>query len=104
MSNGTRSMDWATVFQSAALEPRRWMDALRALADATGSAHAQLIGVGHAGAVPFNWVSDISADAVSDFARRDMASPAVNSAPTRICTPNLARSSTRRITAPRARG
>lgn len=45
-------------FAAAAIEPARWPDALRRLAEATGSDHAQLIGFGPGFHVGFNWVND----------------------------------------------
>jgi len=69
---------WDDVFQQAALDPSLWLAALRRLADATGSARGQLIGVGGAHVVPFNWVNDYPDSALADFVRIDGASPRVS--------------------------
>ncbi len=44
-----------------------WLDALAALADATGSARGQLIGVGPDRAQYFNWINDFGDDRVARF-------------------------------------
>ena len=49
---------WSELFLSAALEPEKWHDAIRAMAVATRSRHGQLIGFGP-GAASFNWISDV---------------------------------------------
>lgn len=69
---------WGARFQEAALNPALWMDALQDLADATGSARGQLIGIGRRDAVPFNWVNDFSQRALDDFVRIGGAQPTVN--------------------------
>lgn len=51
---------WSELFLSAALEPEKWHDAIRAMAVATRSRHGQLIGFGP-GAASFNWISDVDA-------------------------------------------
>lgn len=66
------------MFQAAALGPEGWLGALRTLAEATGSARAQLIGLGGNDAVAFNWVNDYSPSQFEDFVRLDLASPQVN--------------------------
>lgn len=68
----------AGMFQAAALEPHRWAEALGALAAATGSAHAQLIGIGGPSELPFNWISDIDPRVVSQFADMEGGSPTIN--------------------------
>ena len=69
---------WDDVFQQAALDPSLWLAALRRLADATGSARGQLIGVGGAQVVPFNWVNDFADSALADFVRIGGTSPRLN--------------------------
>ena len=71
-------IDWHQVFQQAALDPTTWMQALDLLADATGSTSGQLIGVGGAKTVPFNWVTSFSPEAVKRFEAIDGGSPQVN--------------------------
>lgn len=75
---GQHEMDWGARFQQAALDPSGWLPALQDLADATGSARGQLIGVGGASAVPFNWVNDFSESALSDFVSIGGALPSIN--------------------------
>jgi DNA-binding CsgD family transcriptional regulator len=60
----------ADAFLAAAIEPQRWTEALRQFAEATGSDHAQLIGIGPDYSVGFNWVSGMTAadHALSDHA------------------------------------
>ena len=65
-------------FEAAALDPTAWMPALQALGDATGSEYAQLVGLGGAAAIPFNWVSGASQKALADFAAIDAGNPAIN--------------------------
>ena len=68
---------WADLFLSAALEPHLWDQAIRAMAQATGSRHGQLIGFGH-GAAGFNWISDVEPDIVDKSATIDGAAPDLN--------------------------
>ena len=68
---------WADLFLSAALEPDRWDDAIRAMAQATHSRHGQLIGFGP-GAAAFNWISDIDPDIVDKSSAIDSGSPDLN--------------------------
>lgn len=68
---------WADLFLSAALEPEKWGEAIKAMADATGSRHGQLIGFGP-GASGFNWISDIDASIVAKTAAIDQSAPDLN--------------------------
>lgn len=68
---------WADLFLSAALEPEKWGEAIKAMADATGSRHGQLIGFGP-GASSFNWISDIDASIVTKTAAIDQSAPDLN--------------------------
>ena len=68
---------WADLFLSAALEPHLWDVALRAMAQATGSRHGQLIGFGP-GAAAFNWINDIDPDIVDKTAAIDVGTPDLN--------------------------
>lgn len=68
---------WADRFIGAALEPHLWRDVLGAMADATGSAHGQLIGFGP-GAAAFNWVSGVDEDILVSAGAMDLVTPDVN--------------------------
>ncbi|WP_088182425.1 helix-turn-helix transcriptional regulator [Sphingobium sp. Z007] len=68
---------WADLFLSAALEPEKWGDAIKTMADATGSRHGQLIGFGP-GASGFNWISDIDASIVTKTGAIDQSTPDLN--------------------------
>ena len=57
----------ADLFASAAFGGVRWLDALRALADATRSSRGELIGIGNDDAMHFNWINDFSEDQVAAF-------------------------------------
>lgn len=76
-SHAQGSDKWAELFLSAAIEPDKWDDALKAMATATGSRHGQLIGFG-AGAAPFNWISDIDESVVTKSAAIDQSAPDLN--------------------------
>ncbi len=78
MARSRGQVSWGAVFQEAALEPERWLRALRVLAETTGSARAQLIGIGSADAVAFNWVNDFSEEALADYARSELNTPQQN--------------------------
>lgn len=73
----THGSDWNDRFQKAALDPSQWLGVLQEVADVTGSARGQLIGVG-ANAIPFNWVNSLGDEALEAFARFDGGSPAIN--------------------------
>ena len=75
---GEHNIDWAARFQQAAINPAGWLPALQDLADATGSARGQLIGVGAMSAIPFNWANGFSESATIEFARMGGASPSIN--------------------------
>lgn len=64
-------------FAGAALQPDLWIEALRGLADATGSARAELVGVG-AGATPFNWLTDLDDRQWLEFLAITGADPLAN--------------------------
>ncbi|MFS0738791.1 helix-turn-helix transcriptional regulator [Sphingomonas sp. 1P06PA] len=65
-------------FAAAALDDALWMPALQALADATGSNRAQLVGIGGSANIPFNWVTGFPEKALREFVEIDGGSPAVN--------------------------
>lgn len=68
---------WADLFLSAALEPEKWDAAIKAMAQATGSRHGQLIGFGP-GASAFNWISDIDDSVVVKSGAIDQSAPDLN--------------------------
>lgn len=78
MAGSPGRIAWESVFQEAALEPERWLPALRLLADATGSARAQMIGIGGEEAVIFNWVTGFEDSEIERFAQLGLASPQLN--------------------------
>ena len=55
-----------------------WEDALRGLAELTGSASGQLIGVAAGAAVPFNYITDLDPAALDEWIAIDGANPARN--------------------------
>jgi DNA-binding CsgD family transcriptional regulator len=77
MRSDGHARDWHDRFQSAALEPSLWMSVLQELADATGSARAELVGFGTQLA-GFNWVTSLDERMLADFFRLGGASPSVN--------------------------
>lgn len=64
-------------FQEAALDPSLWLTALQELADATGSARAELVGFGSE-LVSFNWVTSSDQRMLADFIQAGAGSPDVN--------------------------
>jgi DNA-binding CsgD family transcriptional regulator len=68
----------ADEFAAAALDGSRWIGALRAMADATGSKHGQLIGIGGPRTIPFNWVSELDEKPIRDFIAISGGSPTIN--------------------------
>lgn len=74
----SRLLHLADAFASAAVDPTRWMVALRLLADATGSTRGQLIGIGSDRTMPFNWVEDFSSQAHDQFRDMDGTNPRIN--------------------------
>ena len=79
MISGATLLRTVGAFQSAALGLGSWEAALRGLAEATGSKHAQLIGLGSEAAVPFNLMSDAPPGTTADFLSVNGADPNVNS-------------------------
>lgn len=73
-----RLLDLTDRFMAAALDQDRWMDALEALADYTGSSHAQLIGLGDAATVPFNLVTNLDEAPLRKFVEIDGGNPEIN--------------------------
>jgi len=72
---------WLSVvdaFQTAGVTGDGWYAALDALARATGSRAGELIGLGSANTVPFNWVTDLGPEWVKDFIAVGGGDPAVN--------------------------
>ncbi len=60
-------LDVVDRFQAAPLTPGGWYEALAALAAVTGSRSGQLVGMGAPRAVPFNWVTGVSAEWGEEF-------------------------------------
>lgn len=65
-------------FAAAAVDSTQWMPALQSLADATRSECGQLIGIGSASTVPFNWVSGLPETVLSEFVSIDGGNPRIN--------------------------
>ncbi|HEX7043023.1 MAG TPA: LuxR C-terminal-related transcriptional regulator [Burkholderiales bacterium] len=65
-------------FQAAAVTGASWYSALHSLAHATGSRCGQLIGLGSANTVPFNWTTDLGPEWVEEFIADGGADPAIN--------------------------
>lgn len=59
--------DWNCLFEEAALDPTRWLHALSELAEATGSARAELVGVGPGIDGAFSWVTSVDERMLQDF-------------------------------------
>ena len=67
----------AEAFARAPLSEDGWDNALRALAEATGSAHGQLLAVGKQH-LSFNWANDVPESFVAELDRIDGYNPQVN--------------------------
>ena len=74
----SKAWDWDTRFQDAALDPRLSLAVLQELADATGSARAQLIGLGSDLAAHFYWPTQVEPGQLDDFIRIEGYSPEIN--------------------------
>lgn len=68
---------WTDRFLGAALDPSSWRDVLGEMADATGSSHGQLIGLGP-GATAFNWISGIDDDVIESSGSAHLNTPDLN--------------------------
>lgn len=68
----------AEEYLNAAVDPSRWLRALAQTAAATGSDHAQIIGIGTGHDLTFNWVSDIDDAVLRPFDAIDTGSPLIN--------------------------
>jgi hypothetical protein len=66
------------LFGAATLDANAWEDALAALAAATGSVGAQLIGYGASGAGEFNWVVDPEPGWVAEITAAGGTDPSIN--------------------------
>lgn len=71
-------LDLSDRFMAAALDQDLWIDALDALAELTGSSHAQLIGLGGPATVPFNLVTNLDEAPLREFVAIDGGSPDIN--------------------------
>jgi DNA-binding CsgD family transcriptional regulator len=78
LRNDEHWLSIADAFNAAAVGSGSWLDALDGLARATGSRAGELIGLGSAHTVPFNWVTDLDQDWLDDFINIDGGNPAVN--------------------------
>lgn len=65
-------------FQLAALGEVQWLDAIAGLAAATGSRSGQMIGLGNAAAVPFNWMTEMPPEASEHFVAVGGGDPRIN--------------------------
>jgi len=65
-------------FQAAALGADSWLDALDGFARATGSRTGQIIGLGSAAAVPFNWMTEMPPESAGDFLAAGGGDPRLN--------------------------
>lgn len=65
-------------FQRAAVGSGEWVDALRATASAVGGNHGQMIGLGSAASIPFNWMSDMSPEGMDEFIAMNGPDPRFN--------------------------
>jgi len=75
---GRVERDWDATFIDAALDPVLWPKVLREMAEATGAARGQLIGIGGPREVPFNWVTDFEAAQLETFVEIRGGAPDVN--------------------------
>lgn len=65
-------------FVAAALSGGQWGAPLRMLADMTGSARGQLIGIGGARFIPFNYVTDVPQRALDEFVEIGGGAPEIS--------------------------
>lgn len=65
-------------FQAAALGETPWLEALGGFARATGSRTGQIIGLGSAAAVPFNWMTEMPPESAADFLEAGGGDPRIN--------------------------
>lgn len=70
--------DTAAAIMSAPFQDGGWDNALKQLASATRSSHMQVIGIGGANAIPFNWTTDCPDGFIEGFAEIDGANPDIN--------------------------
>lgn len=75
---GVALLGLADAFLNAPFLEHGWDIALRLLAEATGSARGQLIGIGGPAAIPFNLVTDTDERALGEFIAIDGGSPERN--------------------------
>ena len=77
------------LFTAAALGETTWLTALADLAARTGSARAQIVGIGGPTVVPFNWVNDLPEQGINEFIDIQGGSPDVNYRVAASCTSKL---------------
>ena len=75
----SRVFEVADLFQDAALGAGDWNQALAGLAYVAGGFCGELIGLGEAAAVPFNWMSGLPAEAATEFMAAGGGDPRINS-------------------------
>ena len=69
---------WGPLFEEAALDPSKWLNALEEFARATGSSRAELIGAGSQPGSSFSWVTSVDDRAMQDFFASGGHSPETN--------------------------
>jgi DNA-binding CsgD family transcriptional regulator len=69
---------WDQLFEEAALNPSKWLDALEEFARATGSARAELVGAGSQAGGNFSWVTSTDDRTMQDFFSSGGHSPQSN--------------------------
>lgn len=65
-------------FQAAALGDVSWLEALDGFSRATGSRSGQIIGLGSAAAVPFNWMTEMPPESAVEFLEAGGGDPRIN--------------------------
>lgn len=77
MSRESDLLNVANLFSAAALDGD-WLGALGAMAAACGTERGQLIGIGADRAVPFNWISNVDPNVLTEFVALGGGDPQLN--------------------------